>query len=89
MRGSRSTRSNPSGQLVSYSSKVSVGDPGLSPLEATLVLGGLLAVAAGAVYFWARSTASTVGVIAPSASSGVQPVPAPAPVQPVPSAPGY
>lgn len=78
-------RSNPSGQLVSYKSSVAVGDPGLSPLEATLVLGGLLAVAAGAVYFWARSTASTVGGAAP----GVQPVPLPVPAQPVPGAPGY
>lgn len=76
------SRRNPAA-LVSYQSKVAVSDPGLSPLEATLVLGGLLLVAGGVTYLWLKP--------ATSVASSSQPVPVPSPVQPVynPSSPGY
>jgi hypothetical protein len=80
------SRRNP---LLGYQSesKVSIGDRGLSPWEATAILGGILLVTGGALYLWLRS-------MTPAAltSTTVAPVPAPAPVQPVPyspSEPGY
>jgi hypothetical protein len=81
-------RENPA-ELLSYKSRssVAVGDPGLSPLEATAVLGGILLVIGGVTYLWLKSPSPTATVIAP-----VAPVPAPTPVQPIPidpSSPGY
>jgi hypothetical protein len=78
----RRRRRNPS-ELVSYSSTshVAVGDHDLSGFEATLILGGILAVGGLGLWWWLRPSAS---------ASAVAPVAAAVPVQPVsPTEPGY
>lgn len=86
MAARRRPRGNPA--LVSYRSgpsSVSVGDP--TGLKGTLFLGALFVAAGVGVYLWLRSGTSG----APS-TTAAQPVPAPAPVQPVPynpAQPGY
>ncbi|MGO9837869.1 MAG: hypothetical protein ACLP1X_27080 [Polyangiaceae bacterium] len=77
-------RENP---LLGYQSesKVSIGDRNLSPWEATAILGGILVVTGGALYLWLRSM--TPAALTTSTTAPVAPVPAPAPVQPVPYSP--
>jgi hypothetical protein len=75
-------RENP--DLLSYQSKVAVGGGGLSPIESTLILGGLLIVAGGITYLMLRPPSTQVA----SSASNVQPVPPSTPAQPVPYTPG-
>jgi hypothetical protein len=70
--------------LLSYQSSVQVGGGGLSPIESTLILGGLLIVAGGIAYLMLRPPSTQVA----SSASNVQPVPPSTPAQPVPYTPG-
>jgi hypothetical protein len=73
-------RRNSSSDLIDYQSKVSVGGQGLSGFEATLILGGLLAVGGLVAYAMLKNSTSSVAAVA---APPVQPVPY------NPSQPGY